>query len=221
MSAATVASAAANSRVHPDDAPLLSASDRSIVGSAGVLLVGLAVLVSFVEGVGEEVSRLELPVRSMQSTVGAEPDVAAELVRISPEFQIDRASVVELRLEREGGDGWVMVSCALVGSTAQVREVSLQSGSADERLSRAWIDRVEPGSWTLRAETIWTASEIAASPPTLVLSVWRGRRSPYTWFLAGLLLLIPPGFVLLRAAWRWLRRRRSIAGSAHEEASTR
>jgi len=152
---------------------------------------------------------MQLPPQSQIATSSTEPEMLAQSVVLSPEIRVDKESVIELRLERTGGSGWVSVHCALIGPDGAIREVVLGSESSSERLVRTWIDRVGSGDWVLRAEALGSAQEAGAPAPRLELSAWLGRRSPYGWMIAAILIAIPPLFVLLRGGLRWRRRRQT------------
>lgn len=206
----------------PRASPLLSRSDKVVVVSGIVFLVGLIALMAVFERKGHEVVRMALPVEESRRTLSDDAEIVAERVVHSPEFEVDRPSVIEIRLERGRGDGLVSAHCALASSQGELREVVLESSTAGESITRTWVDRLTPGRWTLQAEAVWPQVP-DADPPELRVVALLGQRSPYAWMIAAFALLLPPLFVLARAVVRLGRRRRKNAaaplGSAPQAAA--
>ena len=148
-------------------------------------------------------------------------------VRYTPVFEVERPSTVHIELLREGRPGWVAVGCTLLSEdTGETRELVVQTsvlpGAGGDVRAEARIDRVMPGSYSLRlapmARELVAPAPVAATavptpaPPAAArpghpaqVRVTVGGRSPFPFILAAGLIVLPALVTLVR----WARLRRS------------
>lgn len=157
------------------------------------------------------VSALRLP---MPPTGGSEP--GPEHALRTPPFTIeDGPTVLDVHLETNVENQYVGVEGALVNTTTgEVRDFYVEAGyfrgneggeswSEGSREAHAYVDKVPAGTYVMDFRGMWQSYPQPGGPsrmvpPAVQVSVTVGRRNPWSFWGAFLLLLLPIGFTMYR-----------------------
>jgi hypothetical protein len=199
---------------------------------AAALLVLLLVVGYFLELGKETRVVVDGPLRMPEhpaSRAALEDELSAEAIQLTPSFDVEEPTTLELTLSRSADEGWVGVDVALIEEeTGEMRQLGLAtdvrgavgSDPEQERRSQVLVDRVQPGRYVLRLAPSWEpleeptpgeADDTPPVPPSVHFRAVEGRRSHWALSLATALILLPPLVVTGRRLFRRWRSRMTRA----------
>ncbi len=223
MSASTAASAEGSEQNERPHSGIVVIHLGRLWALAGVLLVVLFAI-AFALELGKETrvvvdGGLRLPALPASRAALAE-EVSADAVQLTPAFDVEEPTTLELTLSRGAEEGWVGVDVALVEEeSGELRQLGLATDvrgavgkdPQEERTKTVLVDRVRPGHYVLRLAPSWEpleepepgrADTPPPAPPAAHFRAVLGRRSYWALALAAGLILLPPLVSTGRRLWR-------------------